>query len=429
MILQILYEGKKLLRSPWVWLGFFAVLLGSLFLNTLHVSTNWQGYAEDGSILKGEQVIAYEQEIQKGYEGEMDDAWFQALHMEVEQAIKQDAMLRVDHTKMEEAYGRDWLSLYCEAPYRFLDIEVMEQNPDASFDELPFYTMDAYKNGVLLKRTILEELQNGYAGFVKERLWNQTHEEKKDAYWTRRMSQQEQQKVLADLNKRASFFYGESTGWKMVLNGFAGAYFLFPIFLIILTSQMFNKEKSSNMMELIKTSSYGKRKVAYAKLLAGILLTLMFTWLLVGGILLYAYSRYDLGNWNALLSVLNAGAINPFTLKDAVLGGIWMITIGALVVSIVSMFLSCMLKSRYASLVLSIVVFILPALIQNDVMKLMPIHFMEVKNVFFSIQMLSLFHSLYYFVEVVWIWILPMVMFCITSIWQYRSYHLSVIAD
>lgn len=429
MILQVLYEGKKILRSPWVWLGFLAVLLGSLFLNTLHVSTNWQGYAEDGSILKGEQVIAYEQELQKDHEGEMDDTWFQTLHMEVEQAIKQDAMLRADHTKMEEAYGKAWLSLYCEDPYRFLEIGIMEQNPDVSFHELPFYKMDAYKDGVLLKRSILEELQNGYASFVKERLWNQIHEEKKDAYWTRRMSQQEQQHVLADLNARTSFFYGESTGWRMVLNGFAGAYFLFPIFLIILTSQMFNKEKSSNMMELIKTSTYGKRKVAYAKLLAGVLLTLIFTWLLISGILLYAYFHYGLGNWNALLSVLNTGAINPFTLKEAVLGGIWMISVGALVVSIVSMFFSCMLKSRYASLVLSIVVFLLPALIQNDVMKLMPIHFMEVKNVFFSIQMLTLFHSLYYFVEVVWIWILPMMLLCIACIWQYRSYHFSVIAD
>lgn len=429
MILQILYEGKKILRSPWVWLGFLAVLLGSLFLNTLHVSTNWQGYAEDGNILKGEQVIAYEQELQKDHEGEMDDTWFQTLHMEVEQAIKQDAMLRADHTKMVEAYGKDWLSLYCEDPYQFLEIGIMEQNPEASFHELPFYTMGTYQEGVLLKRSILEELQNGYAGFVKERLWNQIHEEKKDAYWTRRMSKQEQEKVLADLNAKASFFYGESTGWKMVLNGFAGAYFLFPIFLIILTSQMFNKEKSSNMMELIKTSTYGKRKVAYAKLLAGVLLTLIFTWLLISGILLYAYFRYGLGNWNALLSVLNTGAINPFTLKEAVLGGIWMISVGALVVSIVSMFFSCMLKSRYASLVLSIVVFLLPALIQNDVMKLMPIHFMEVKNVFFSIQMVSLFHSLYYFVEVVWIWILPMILLCIACIWQYRSYHFSVIAD
>lgn len=423
MISQILCECKKVLRNCWIWVIFLGVIVFSSFVN-VHNRGSWIGYREDGSLIQDEEAMDYEREILQSYEGEMNAAWFTRLHQDVREAQKEDVLLRADHEKMQMVYGDDWLAHYMENAESYMQSVQLEVDVEHSSTIPILYVKDTFKNGNLLEYSALQTLAHGYASFVEEKQWNlgMRKEDSKEAYWTRNLTEKEKEKVIDDVNSMSAYSYGETSGWKEVFNNMEGAYFVFPIFLIILTSNMFNKEMSSNMVEILKTSRYGKRKAAFAKLYAGIALTMMFTCILLLWFFLSAYLRYGLGNWNVLLSEIMQNAMSPFTVKDAILGGIWIISIGALVVSMTSMLFSCILKSPYLSLILSAVIFILPAFLRADIVQLFPIHFMAVWDVFTSIETFSVLGSLYYLAQIIWIWLFPMLVFGIICISYYSAY-------
>lgn len=432
MVTQIIAECKKVLKNKWIWIIYFILILiifqtGSTRLN----SVDYFGYRDDGSYVEGSEAKEYLQGIAETYEGKMDAAWYSNFDKDLREAQKDNALFCADEKRMIENYGENWLDIYLENSDSFYVDDGSNQYEKE--DKKPFYKKSDLNRGGLLRNDFLITLNANYVGMIKEKRWNNDTNIKSDVigktdaakdamYWQSKSTDEDVKVfVLAELNEQEVFEYGNSDGWELLISLFESAYFLLPMFIILVTSNMFNKERSSHMIEVMKTCTYGKRKTAYAKICASILIALGACVSFICISTFYVMMKEGLGNWNALYSII-INAINSFTIKEVFLGSILLFLSGSIIVAITSSFISCIVKSSYISLIVSVLVFVLPLFLTFEFATLFPINLMEIESIFASISVIHIFDNFYMITDVVWIWIIPVVLLCGGTIIAYRSY-------
>ena len=428
MFLQIWAEMKKILKNKWIWLVFIGVLLVSnVFSQSSSNLSEYQGLSDEGEMLKGKEAYWYTEEVGKEYEGEMDEAWFTKLEQDYVEAQKKYLAANFDVSHMQEVYGNDWMEYYIANEKDFINEKYIKENPEYLDQGLmPYYEIE-HAPGYTLRYSFLSSLRYNYVEYIQTKPWNQEGlvekgSEKFSLYSNSMLEDTEKDFIKETLNKETTFYYGNSDGWKALISLIANSYFLFPMFLILISSNMFNKEKNTQMMEIIRTSKYGKKKCASAKIIAITLTAWLFTALLLGADTLYIFTTMGLGNWN-----VNAAAayvsISPFTFQQIYLSAIALYMFGAFVIVQTCCLLSCILKSNYVSLLISTAAIVIPNVLPGKIFHLFPMQFMELGSILANGATFQLADSIYFTKDIVYLWILPVIVFVSISYYYYKSYY------
>lgn len=427
MLLQIWAEMKKILKNKWIWLIFMAVILiSSVFSQSSSNLREYQGLSDEGEMLNGKEAYWYTEEIGKEYEGAMDDAWFARFEQDYMEAKKKYLAANFDVSRMQEVYGNDWMDYYIANEKDFMNEKHIKENPEyLEQGRMPYYEIEQAP-GYTLRYSFLSSLRYNYVEYVQTKPWNQNGIVKKGSedfslYSNTLLQNQEKDFIKDTLNKEEIFYYGNSDGWKALLSLIANSYFLFPMFLILISSNMFNKEKNTQMMEIIRTSKYGKKKCAIAKIIAITLTAWLFTALLLAADTLYIFTTMGLGNWQ-----VNAAAayvsISPFTFQQIYLSTIALYMLGAFVIVQTCCLLSCLLKSNYVSLLLSTAVIVIPNVLPGKIFHLFPLQFMELGSCLINGATFQFLDSIYFIKDIAFIWILPIIVFALIGYYYYKSY-------
>ena len=167
--------------------------------------------------------------------------------------------------------------------------------------------------------------------------------------------------VYGDLTPTLNVGY---TGWEKFL--FVSIYTLLSLgcVITIILAPLFSEEYAKRTDALILTGAYGKSKCAWAKIIAGFLISLVLTALVLlifGAVYLFHYGT-DGWNTSLQLSHFNAftGISYPMTAGQGVLYALLMWFTAGLTLTAASILISAMAKSTFTSLVISFVVFVVP---------------------------------------------------------------------
>lgn len=160
---------------------------------------------------------------------------------------------------------------------------------------------------------------------------------------------------------------GYSSGWISLLLALLNTLISLGCVLIIILAPLFAEEYTRGTDALILTASYGKNKCAWAKIIAGFLVTLG----LVGSVILVFFAVYLLAygtaGLGASVQISDTGAFRgvsyPLNCGQAVLFALLMWLTASLVLAAVSICISAAVKSAFNSLVISFVLFVLPLFI------------------------------------------------------------------
>lgn len=427
MLLQIWAEMKKILKNKWIWLIFIGVILiSNIFSQSSSNLREYQGLSDEGEMLNGKEAYWYTEEIGKEYEGAMDDAWFARFEQDYVEEQKKYLAANFDVSRMQEVYGNDWMDYYIANEEDFMNEKHIKENPEyLEQGRMPYYEIEQAPR-YTLRYSFLSSLRNNYVEHVQTKPWNQNGIVKKGredfSLYSNTLLQNKEKDFIKDtLNKEEIFYYGNSDGWKALLSLIANSYFLFPMFLILISSNMFNKEKNTQMMEIIRTSKYGKKKCAIAKIIAITLTAWLFTALLLAADTLYIFTTMGLGNWQ-----VNAAAayvsISPFTFQQIYLSAIALYMLGAFVIVQTCCLLSCLLKSNYVSLLLSTAAIVIPNVLPGKIFHLFPMQFMELGSSLINGATFQFLDSIYFIKDIAFFWILPIIVFALIGYYYYKSY-------
>lgn len=415
MLLQIWAEIRKIIGNRWIWLAFIAVLLISYATSSVSdVKNQYQGLSDEQELLEGNRAYWYMQEIGKEYEGVMDPAWFNKVEDDYTTALQVYLSTILDIAKMQEMYGDDWINDYIANEKNSIKKDVLkEPSEQTEKDYLLFYkeadTSEAAE--VPLRYSFLSLLRTRYAQIIETRSWDQPGNE----------SNQVTNFIGAFLNEEDVFYYGNSDGWNALVSLLSNHFFLLSMFFILISSNLFNKEKHMQMMEMIRTSKYGKQKCAIAKMIAVTLTAWLFVLLLFVIDTFYIGITMGLGNWQVHAMTVSK-AITPFTFQQVYFYAIGIYAFAAfLIVQICSM-LSCLLKSSYLSLLLSTAVIILPEVLPGQIFDLFPIRLLNLTDTLLGKLIITVADRIYFIKDFALIWIIPILICMLITYTYYKSY-------
>ncbi|MCI9141730.1 MAG: ABC transporter permease subunit [Lachnospiraceae bacterium] len=169
------------------------------------------------------------------------------------------------------------------------------------------------------------------------------------------------QEVYGDLAPGLNVGY---TGWEKFL--YVSIYTLLSLgcVITIILAPLFSEEYTKRTDALILTGAYGKTKCARAKIIAGSLISLGLTALvlLIFGVV-YLF-HYGTDGWNTSLQLSHfdafTGVSYPMTFGQGVLYALLMWFTAGLTLTAAAVLISAIAKSTFTSLVISFVVFVVP---------------------------------------------------------------------
>lgn len=170
------------------------------------------------------------------------------------------------------------------------------------------------------------------------------------------------QEVYGDLTPSLYIGY---TGWEKFL--YVSIYTLLSLgcVITIILAPLFSEEYTKRTDALILTGAYGKTKCAWAKIIAGFLISFCLTalvLLLFGAVYLY---HYGTDGWNASLQLSHFSAFSesipyPMTFGQGVLYALLMWFTAGLTLTAAAVLISAVAKNTFTSLVLSFALFVVP---------------------------------------------------------------------
>lgn len=432
-------ECKKLFcKKVTLLLFLLAVIFGFAGAGTNMPSYEYsEGYVQSGQLLTGSRAEQEYYRIQHEYAGDVDEAWLTKVKADLKQSELQDTLMLVDEVNMKKVYGEDWKALYLSDPDSYeiytekVITEIKKENPEAEIGKA-YYVLD-YGNSI--KTIALQDMVNYGSTFVGKP-WNSASSKTMELsdgriietqpYFPREdMSKGETEYLTSKYNQVDSFYYDHYEGWDNLLSGLATARFFVAIVIIFATSRLLNEDHSYEMYDIIKSTSYGKQKLVFVKLLAlatfCIATVAMYSLILT----LSAYFLHGLGNWNVSMIALT-NRLNYYTIQEAYFGGIGNLMIGALSIGSLCACLSALIKKNYISFLISIVLVIIPVLIlPSAILQLVPLEYMDFAGIFFNNSVTSLLGSYQSILPIIYTTSsLVILLTLIITVISYRSYHI-----
>lgn len=160
------------------------------------------------------------------------------------------------------------------------------------------------------------------------------------------------------------FHYEWAEGWATLLGGMTGDIgVVMALFLAVILSSLFAGEWHDNTSTLVLTTRNGWRKIAFAKIYAGLLFTVeLFILLAVGGIISQLFFLGTAG-WNMPIQYIKLIAVAPMNMLQAEIYEYAFALLGAIGFAGIVMFISAAVKNNVLALLLSLAVVYGPAIV------------------------------------------------------------------
>lgn len=421
-----LLECKKIMtqRANVMFLLMITLLSFAMFhFNyTEEMQNEYQGtyVHEDGTEMT---VAQRKEEVYKQKEqwtGTMDEEWWNRLNIAYRDASERDDRKRIDFDQMDAIYGKGWYEEYFQDHSKFYYEFELEQGIDVSGKRL-LYQLDAIQNNTIhdIADDVVLRLQWNYGGMmVEERPWNN-----EGAYLTTMFSSYnnepvdfsafayqnlttEELNVLKDtLNEREPFHYGNSKDTMLILNTLSFTGTLLMLWAIVISCNIFNKERKNQMLEVLSTCSKGRKSLFVNKVCAVGACGFFGYFLVLGALLGYCAIAGHFGDLDVNITE-RLNMVSIFTYKEGLILSLLMILLGVLATCAIGCLISTCIKSTYRSMATTFAVLLLPNLLpiwgRYDIF--FPSQFMQIKGVAVSNFTIPLFD------HVVFLWkLLPLV--------------------
>lgn len=428
MIRLYVKECSKYLRKLSTWM-----LL--LIICVFGVSTSQEGSTtqltqpvvnDDGLLLTGTSIEKDMARIRKEYAGYIsEESLAKAIQDEKEERLKVLYTYNVEEDAMIHKYGTDWKTAYEKEPNTYLITTKEAENlKESNPIDYPFYV----KNPTITLSTrmlVLNEYQNYAQLLLDTGHQDQEGQLGNHTFSTREMSTEEQKILQQMMNKQNGFYYDHYKGWEILVKSLANSRFLLAIFLIFLTSRCFNEDQSNRMIAIIKTTPYGKTKIAMVKLLSILTLSILVMLTYFAFMSIGIWLIYGLGNGNVNLSIfLNSPC--PYTFKEAYLGGFLLLLSGCLTTALLSAALSVIFKKSYVSFAISLLILMLPTFLNANYKQLFPVEYMDFSGPYFYTHLFKFADQYVTLPPIIYCITLIILLFCCIGIpLAYRSYRIT----
>lgn len=433
MLTLIWYEFKKLFlkKSTLVLiilitgLGYITTSDNMSYMNDVQDTI---AYTDDMRKVTSNELKAYRKSIQKEYAGYMDDAWKQKIEKDYQSEKIKSYLTNVDEAMMIQKYGDDWKTQFEKHPEIFEQIKYENEQDGRATDtgKKPFYVLD-YTTTV--RYSVLSDIISNDLDLMNQP-WNKNlSEDVIDAHGKHeKMNFFIPNTILKSETKTAYFkekmdtisifYYDDTTGWNILLNTMASTRFGLALAIIFIASRSINSDQE--IMDIMKSSQFGKKKAILAKLIALLLSCVCFVAVYASIFTLYVYLTTGLGSWQASTYFLNNYA-SPYTIKDTFIGGTMLLLCGSITAGFVSALLSTYFKKGFVSFALSLLIFVAPIVLPSSIECLFPVEYMDFSSIYLYTNIMEVFHQCY--LTPIFIYIITAIVFVICCGFIIPRYH------
>lgn len=395
----------------------------------INMDDDSESYTDEGKLVDGRDKINYINSIRHEYAGIINEQWQLNLLNDLNECKIKELLLNVDEKKMINDYGNNWKELYLSNSDQY--IEISEEVKDIPEDKLPFYikSYDDYKT-LIRYETIFNILATSEP--ITEKSWDninieKTYDEERVYEYSEYIpinvaKSQALQKIFKSKLNNTSFIFDDYQGWSIIVNAMSFARFLFAIIIVFICSKCFNDDHNCNMIDVVKSTQYGKKKLVFIKLIAILLTCVSVTIVYTGLITLLTMTLRGLGNWETSI-IFMSGNVSPYTFKDAYFGGFSLLLLGSITIGFISVLLSVFMKKAYFSFAISLLIMVLPSVLNGSIAKLFPVNYMDFLGIYTSFDMIYFFES-YYSINV-FAFLTTFILFIVLSlitVFYYRTY-------
>lgn len=426
-----LLECKKILTQKVNILLLLVITLLSFamfyFNYTEEMQNEYQGtyYYDDGTEMTLAQRKEETYKAKEQWTGEMNAEWWNRLNIAYRAASERDDRHRLDFEKMDALYGKGWYEDYFQDHSKFYYESELEQGIDVSGKRL-LYQLDTPKQNTIhdIADVVVLMLQWNYGSMmIEEQPWNNegayletmyssyNNEPEDFSAFAYQNLTTEELNVLKDiLNEREPFHYGNSKDTMLILNTLSFVGTLLMIWSIVISCNIFNKERKNQMLEVLSTCTKGRKSLFVNKVCA-VGACGFFGYLFVLGTLLgYCALTDHFGDLDVNITE-QLNMVSIFTYKEGLILSLLMILLGVLATCAIGCLISTWIKSTYRSMAATFAIMLVPAILpiwsRYDI--LLPSQFMQVRDVAIANFTILLFD------HVVFLWkLLPLVWIPVT---------------
>lgn len=177
-----------------------------------------------------------------------------------------------------------------------------------------------------------------------------------------------------DSDVKDSLVWGYSEGCSAIMSAIQSSLLILGFVILIGVSPIFAEEYTTGMDSLILTARYGKTKSIYSKIAASVIFSEMLTLISIFMITILFSINYGFTGWNTSVQLSSGGILSDvsyvlnFGEAYLIMCGVWILATAALAafICIISVFS----KSSFVSLLISFLIYIVPLICANMLVKL-----------------------------------------------------------
>lgn len=171
--------------------------------------------------------------------------------------------------------------------------------------------------------------------------------------------------VKQELNTSTALF-GSTIGIQKLHQAFYGFSVLSLLLISIILANSFAIEKRTKMNQIIVPSPCGAAKICIAKLSAGLSIGVFSMALQILVIIIIGWILFPPSNWQLSVSRIG-GALSYITYQDLILTDIQLLLLSALSVSLITLFLSCVTKNQFITIIASMLCILGPFFLYSNI--------------------------------------------------------------
>lgn len=435
-----LYECKKIICSKINFLVLIVFCLISIWIYNGNVFTPAKrDYYDQGEIMSKKEVLKEIALTKQQWTGAMDESWWERLQQTyIENEMRSNEQL-FDVEKMNQLYGPGWnldYALNHQAYTMATDSEAKEGKKQLILRETP---LPSIKEDIA--KDVTWDIYMNYAEIVlKNKPWNSEdgtygvmysglsgEETPSPVYSSTKLSKAEILMLKEKMNSIDTFYYGDTKSWDGLLNALGVSGILLMIWVLLISTDIVNKERKNQMLEIQRTCVNGKSRLILSKIGAVLVSCIIGFAVMIGGVSLYALLTGGIGD--ASVSVIEGiYMVSIFNYGQAYFIGVMCILLGAFATAMIGCLVSTFIKSTYRSLALTVIVlYIVPTLfnIFGNIKNLIPVNFMSISNVSvrnFTTMFFGKPYYLYQLLPMIWIPICVLIVFIVRFKYNSKSY-------
>lgn len=439
-----LYECKKIIGSKINFLVLIIFCLICVWIYNVNVKNDapsilQRDYYDQGQKMSKQEVLQEIAVAKQQWTGIMDESWWERLQQAfIESELRSNEQL-FDVDQMNELYGTGWS----------LDYALNHQDYTIAADG----EVEEGKKQLILRKNILPstkediakdvawDIYMNYAEIIlKNKPWNSEdgtygtmysglsgEATPSPVYSSANLSKAEILMLKDKMNSIDTFYYGDTKNLGSLLSTLATSGILLMIWVLLISTDIVNKERKNQMLEIQRTCINGKSRLILSKIGAVLISSTIGFVVIVGGVSLYALLTGGVGD--ASVSVIeHIYMVSIFNFRQAYLIGVMSIFLGTLVTAMIGCLVSTFIKSTYRSLALTVIImYIVPTLFNvfGNIKNLLPVNFMSITNVSvrnFTTMFFGKPYYLYQLLPILWIPICIFIIIIVKFKYNSKSY-------